>query len=117
MEKNKIFNVLGWISAGIAAAYFFLFGFSKIIGTEESVSNFEFMKLSPYMLFIGIAEVVGATLLLIPRTSVYGALILSSVMSGAVAIHLSVLGGVGLITPIFLGVISWASHCLRTYNK
>jgi putative oxidoreductase len=117
MNKQKIFIALGWGFTIVTAALFFMFGLSKIIGNKQSASNFEAINLSPYMMMVGIAEVVGAILLLIPRTSVYGALILSSVMCGAVAIHLSSFGGVGVLLPIFLGVFSWVSYFLRTHVK
>jgi len=42
---------------------------------------------------------------------------LSSVMSGAVAVHIAMFGGAGIFVPIFLGAAAWAGHCLRTYTK
>jgi len=37
-------------------------------------------------------------------------------MSGAVAIHMSYMGGAGILLPILLGLGAWAGHCLRTYT-
>jgi hypothetical protein len=71
----------------------------------------------PYMALVGVMEVAGVIALCIPRTSIYGALTLSSVMSGAVAVHVAMFGGAGIFIPIFLGVAAWAGHCLRTYTK
>jgi len=87
-------------------------GFSKIIGTEEMVGNFEYMKLSPYLLLVGILEVVGAGLLLVPKLSQYGAVLIGSVMTGAVCMHLS-LGFPGTELPIALGVGGFLGYKLR----
>jgi len=38
-------------------------------------------------------------------------------MSGAVALHMSLMSGANVVVPIMLGVIAWSAHCLRTYTK
>ena len=92
-------------------------GTSKIIATEEMVKNFTFMNLLPYMALVGVTEVVGVSLLLYPKTSIYGALLTSTVMAGAASVHLSLMGGTGLLMPVLLGSLAWVGHCLRTYSK
>jgi len=37
-------------------------------------------------------------------------------MSGAVALHLSLMGGANFIVPVMLGLFAWAGHCLRNYT-
>jgi uncharacterized membrane protein len=54
----------------------------------------------------GILEVAGAILLLIPRTSGLGALMLVGVMIGAVVTHLFVIGGNPLMAIILLAITS-----------
>jgi hypothetical protein len=61
-------------------------------------------------------ELAGVVMLIIPKTSKYGAVLLSSYLSGAVALHLAMMGGTGVMTPIILGLIVWTAHCLRTYT-
>jgi hypothetical protein len=93
-------------------------GTSKIIASPEVVANFTSMSLLPYMALIGVMEVIGVGLLVYPKTSLYGAILISMVMSGAVAIHLSLMGGVGVMAPILFSVVAWSGHCLRThFNK
>jgi hypothetical protein len=46
----------------------------------------------------------------------FGALGVSTMMAGAVSLHFSYLGGVGIFIPILLGVLAWSAHCLRTYT-
>jgi hypothetical protein len=51
-----------------------------------------------------------------PKTSKYGAVLLSSYLSGAAALHLSMMGVAGVMTPIILGLAVWTAHCLRSYS-
>ena len=71
----------------------------------------------PQMTWIGAFELVSLALLVYPKTSIYGALGVSSAMSGAVSLHFSYLSGAGIMMPILLGLLAWAAHCLRTYTK
>lgn len=88
-------------------------GINKIVGTTEMVDNFTFMNLLPYIEFIGIIEVVSVILLLIPRTSLYGAVLVGSIMSAAVALHLSLMGGDNITGPLMLGSFAWVGYFLR----
>ncbi len=88
-------------------------GINKIVGTTEMVNNFTFMNLLPYIEFIGIVEVISVILLLIPRTSLYGAVLVGSIMSAAVALHLSLMGGDNITGPLMLGSFAWVGYFLR----
>jgi len=92
-------------------------GVSKIVGTQEMINNFTFMNLLPYLALLGVVELAGVVMLVIPKTSKYGAVLLSSYLSGAVAIHLSMMGGTGVMMPFILGLAVWTAHCLRTYSS
>jgi len=117
MKNLFTWKNLGWALTAVLTFLVGVSGVSKVIGTEEMVKTFEFLKLTPYMKFIGLGEILGLGLLIYPRTSIYGAVLLSSLMSGAVALHMSLMGGASVILPIWLGVLAWSSHCLRTYTK
>ena len=88
-------------------------GINKIVGTAEMVNNFTFMNLLPYIEFIGIVEIVSVILLLIPKTSLYGAVLVGSIMSAAVALHLSLMGGDNIAGPLMLGSFAWIGYFLR----
>jgi len=88
-------------------------GVNKIVGTTEMVNNFTFMNLLPYIEFIGIIEVISVILLLIPRTALYGAVLVGSIMSAAVALHLSLMGGDNITGPLMLGSFAWLGYFLR----
>ena len=117
MKKYLTLKNLGWLLTAIVTFMLGMSGLSKITGAEQQVTNFTAMNLLPYMALVGVMEVVGVVALCVPRASIYGAVILSSVMSGAAALHLALMGGSGLLIPIFLGAAAWAGHCLRTYTK
>lgn len=88
-------------------------GVNKIVGTTEMVNNFTFMNLLPYIEFIGIIEIISVILLLIPRTALYGAVLVGSIMSAAVALHLSLMGGDNITGPLMLGSFAWVGYFLR----
>ena len=117
MKNLFTWKNLGWVLTGVLTFILGASGVSKVIGTEEMVKTFEFLKLIPYMKFIGLGELVGLGLLIYPRTSIYGAVLLSSLMSGAVALHMALMGGASVMVPVMLGVVAWSAHCLRTYTK
>jgi uncharacterized membrane protein YphA (DoxX/SURF4 family) len=94
-----------------AAAMFLMVGFSKLSGDAQMVGLFQAIGLGQWFRYVtGALEVGSAILLLIPRTSGVGALLLVGVMVGAVLTHLFVVGGSPLGAIIFLivtGVIAW----------
>ena len=116
MNKYMTSKNLGWLFTFVVTLMLGMSGMSKIMGTQEMVNNFTFMNLLPYLALVGVAEVIGVLLLIYPRTSTYGAVVISSVMSAAAAMHLSYMGGSGVVMPILLGVFAWTGHCLRTYD-
>lgn len=112
MSKYLTLQNLGWLLTAVVTIMLGMGGVSKIIGTEEMVGNFEFMNLSDYRLTVGLFEVLGVVLLVIPRTSLYGSILIGSIMTGAVCMHLS-LGFPGTLIPVALGVAGFAGYKLR----
>ena len=111
-----ILQIIGW--AAFAAVAFFLGkgGLDKIRGSQEAVGNFAYMKLEKYRTIVGVSEILGVLLLLIPGTSLYGAIIIISLMSGAAALHLSLMNGAKTWFPILVGALAVLSHILRVYQ-
>ena len=116
MKKYLTLKNLGWILAMIVTFLLGMQGVSKLIHTEEAINNFTFMHLSPYLTWVGFAEVLGIVLLLIPRTAFVGAILIGSLMSSAVVMHLSLMGGQGVIVPVVVGLLAWTSSLLREDN-
>ncbi|HAT75611.1 MAG TPA: DoxX family protein [Flavobacterium sp.] len=86
-------KTLTWIIRLIAAAILVQTLYFKFSAAEESVYIFSTLGIEPYgRIGSGIAELIAAILILIPRTTLIGALMGSGVMIGAIFSHLFVLG-------------------------
>lgn len=112
MELLTLAN-LGWVVTVVVAFMLGKGAVDKVRGTKEMVGNFEFMKLSKYRMMVGVGELLGVVLLLIPATSLYGAILIGSFMSAAVALHLSLMDGFKTNVPLLLGLGAFLGHLLR----
>jgi len=110
-STGKFVNVMLWVLQIAAAGMFLMVGFLKLSGNAQLVGLFEAIGLGQWFRYLtGTLEVAGAFLLLIPRTSGLGALMLAGVMIGAVVTHLFIVGGSPLMAIILLvatGVVAW----------
>jgi len=108
-----------WILQIGAAGMFLMVGFFKLSGDPQMVGLFDAIGLGQWFRYMtGSLEVLGAALLLVPRLSGFGALLLVGVMLGAVPTHLFVVGGSPLPAIILLivtGVTAWGRR-KRTMN-
>ena len=118
-STGKIINVGLWILQIGAAGMFLMVGFLKLSGDAQMVGLFDAVGLGQWFRYVtGSLEVLGAVLLLVPRLSGLGALLLVGVMLGAVPTHLFVVGGSPLSAIILLivtGVVAWGRR-RRTMN-
>ena len=118
-STGKIINVGLWILQIGAAGMFLMVGFLKLSGDAQMVGLFDAIGLGQWFRYVtGSLEVLGAVLLLVPRLSGLGALLLVGVMLGAVPTHLFVVCGSPLSAIILLivtGVVAWARR-KRTMN-
>jgi uncharacterized membrane protein YphA (DoxX/SURF4 family) len=109
----EILQIIGWALSVITGLFLGKGAIDKIVGTQEMVGNFAFMKLEKYRLMTGLGELLGVVLLLIPMTSLFGAILIASFMSSATVIHLSLMGGNKTYVPILVGLFSLVGHFLR----
>jgi hypothetical protein len=116
MKKYLTLKNLGFALTFVASFLLVKQGIPKIIQTEEMINNFTYLKLLPFLTLVGVLEIAAAVLLLINKTSIYGAALVGSIMSAAVAVHLSVIGG-GALVPLIIGLSAWTGYFLRTYPK
>jgi putative oxidoreductase len=118
-STGKMMNVGLWILQIGAAGMFLMVGFFKLTGDPQMVGLFDAIGLGQWFRYVtGSLEVLGAVLLLIPRLSGLGALLLMGVMLGAVPTHLFVVGGSPLLAITLLivtGVVAWGRR-KRTMN-
>ena len=83
-----------WILRVILGVAFLAAGGAKLAGAQAMVDVFAKVGVGQWFRIVtGLLEVSGALLLLVPRFTLYGAVLLLAVMTGAVTAHLTVVGG------------------------
>ena len=93
MEKARIVVYMSWTLRAIAAAILLQTLFFKFSGAHESVYIFSTLGAEPWgRIGSGVIELIASVLLLIPRTTVYGAALAVAVMAGAIMSHVTTLG-------------------------
>src|SRR6516162_1744188 len=94
MDKpSKTKNIIAWICRIAAAVILLQTLYFKFTAAPESVYIFTKVGLEPWgRIGSGVAELIAAILILIPRTTWLGAGLALAVMAGAIFSHLTVLG-------------------------
>ena len=86
-------NGLIWVCRIVAAGIMLQTLYFKFSGAEESIMIFSKVGIEPWGRYAaGVAELIAAILILIPRTSVLGALLATGIMTGALITHLFIIG-------------------------
>ena len=111
----ELLQIIGWALSVATALVLGKGAIDKLVGTQEMVGNFAFMKLEKYRVVTGLGELLGVVLLLIPATSLFGAILIASFMSAATVMHLSLMGGAKIYIPIVIGVAGLLGHFLRVF--
>ena len=93
MSINQPLNWVLWILRLAAAVIMLQTLFFKFTGSEESVYIFSTLGMEPWgRIGTGVFELIASVLLLIPRTTAFGALLGMGLMSGALFFHITKLG-------------------------
>lgn len=104
---GKIASIALWLLQILLAVAFLGAGFSKLSGAPPMVTLFENIGMGQWFRYVtGALEIVGAILLLIPRLSGVGALLLTGVMLGAVGSHFVFPIGGSLVPALVLLLLS-----------
>ncbi len=110
-------TLAGWIMTGFLALFMVAASaLPKFLGAEAAVNSLTELGWSPtYLLVLGLMEVGFTLLFVIPRTSFFGAILLTALFGGAMASHLRV--GNPLVShslfSAYLGIFMWLSLALR----
>ena len=92
MNQTKT-KIILWAMRFIAAIIMLQTLFFKFSGAEESVYIFTKLGLEPFgRIGIGVLELIASILILIPSTTIYGAILAIGLMSGAIFSHVTQLG-------------------------
>ena len=93
MELSRPMKALSWTLQIVAAVILLQTLFFKFTGAPESVYIFSTLGLEPWgRIGSGVAELVAAVLLLVPRTVALGAILSLGIISGAIMSHVTQLG-------------------------
>lgn len=91
--KTTIMKITLWILRIVAAVIFLQTLFFKFTASEESVYIFSTLGIEPVgRIGTGVIELIAVILLLIPRTTILGAILGLGTMMGAIFSHIFVLG-------------------------
>lgn len=108
---SKVTLIVDWILRGIIAAAFVASGGAKLAGVEQMVILFDQIGMGQGLRYlVGGIEIIGAILVIVPRTALPGAGLLAITMAGAVFTHLVLIGGSPLPAFVLLalnGVVLW----------
>lgn len=122
-------SVFHWTLRIITAVIFLQTLFFKFTASAESVYIFSKLGMEPVgRIGSGIAELIAAILILIPKTTFYGALLGLGILGGAIISHIFVLGievkddggllfALALIAFICSAILAWQHRfVLRPYK-
>jgi len=114
-RPSRLLRAADTILRGLLALAFLAAGSMKLAGVEQFIAMFDRIGIGQWFrLLTGTLEVGGALLVLVPRTSMRGAVLLCCVMAGAVFTHLAVIGGSPLPALILFGMaaaVLWLRRC------
>jgi hypothetical protein len=86
-------TILTWIIKLTAVVILLQTLFFKFTGAEESIYIFQTLGIEPFgRIGSGVVELIASILILIPRTTLLGALLALGTMVGAIISHLFILG-------------------------
>lgn len=98
-------NRILWSVRIVLALAFVAAGSAKLSGAQQMVDVFAKVGMGQWFRYVtGTIEVLGALLLLVPASGLFGALLLGGTMVGAVITHLFLIGG-SAIPAIVLGLL------------
>lgn len=119
MAEEKTLDIrtmLSWALALILAWFFITSGYPKIIGGEAMANRFVDWGYSrEFSRIIGILEILGGILVLIPRAAFYSSILFIGIMIGAIYTHLST--GIGSPAFAIILLILASAQAYITFNN
>ena len=110
---HRLKSIAVWVLQFLLAALFAIQGIVKLTGSQAWISRFRRWGYPDRFYFaVGLAELVGSILLLVPRLAKVGALLLIVVMAGATATHFLHREPQAIITLVVLALL-----CLVLYLR
>ncbi|GIZ08157.1 DoxX family protein [Flavobacterium sp. UMI-01] len=118
METKKTSKAIVWTSyilQGIIVLMFLMGVFMNLSQNEEAIKGgIEMGYPKEAMLYLGIVQLIAVILYAIPRTVIFGAILITGWLSGAVATHVIHRDPLfNILFPVIFGIIVWGSIWLR----
>jgi len=93
--------------AGLLTAFYLYSASGKFMHPE----HLQAMKLGDWTTIIAIGEITSALLFLFPKTNIFGTLLLSSYMGGAIMVHM--VSGTSIMKPSVVLILVWIVGFIR----
>lgn len=104
---------VGWVLSALPAGLMIMSGSMKVAQAGPVLENWgKFGFPTSTMTPIGLLEIACAVIFLVPRTAVFGAVLVAAFLGGAVATHVRI-ADPQATGPIILGVLAWVGLWLR----
>lgn len=104
-------SVTAWVLQILAGLAFLTAGLMKLVGDEMQVKTFEEVGMGQWFRYLtGTLELIGALLILFPRSAFWGALLLMCIMVGAILTHLVLIGGSpvpAIVLLVITATVAW----------
>lgn len=105
-------NIIVWVVSALLAIFYILAGTPKVLQSENVLQMFaDWGYPIWFAVTIGVFEVAGGILLLVPRAAQYSAILLGLIMLGAIYTHLANGEGLQVLRPIIflmlLSIVTW----------
>jgi uncharacterized membrane protein YphA (DoxX/SURF4 family) len=103
---------IGYVLSALPVLLFLFSGAMKLVKPPAVIEGFAHLGLPEKLaLGLGILEITCTILYVIPRTAVFGAILLTGYLGAAILTHLRV--GEPIFMPIIIGVSVWSGLFLR----
>jgi putative oxidoreductase len=122
MNPEKTRRIFARLLSILLALAFLLAGLPKLFAVSAWIEKFARWGYPRWLLLlIGLVEVAGAILILIPRDAVYGVWLLIAVMLGATYTHVANGEGLAVLRPLififFLFLLGWLRRVPRDQTQ
>ncbi|ELR72866.1 Putative integral membrane protein [Fulvivirga imtechensis AK7] len=109
----KTKNIIGWVLVGLLSLFMFFSAYNKLSGNfTDMMVSWGFSESEVFLIAAG--EILSVLLFLIPRTSLFGLLLLSSYLGGAIATHMQAAPPAdSYLVPAIILVLFWIAGFLR----
>jgi len=107
-ETSKSGIITAWVIAGLLTLLYIFSAAGKLFLHPEQMGQ---MHLANWRVIIALGEVTSALLFLFPRTNIYGTLLLSAYMGGAIIIHMT--NGLSIFMPALVLILVWIVGFIR----